>query len=37
MKTDESKGLKKGTYSLLVTATRADGSTGHATLKMRVK
>jgi hypothetical protein len=31
------KGLKKGAYSLLVKGTRADGSSGAVTLKLRVK
>ena len=31
------KGLKKGSYALAVTAKRADGSAGAATLKLRVK
>jgi hypothetical protein len=31
------KGLKKGIYSLIVTAKRADGSTATATVKVRVK
>ena len=31
------KGLKKGAYALVVTARRADGSTGTVTLKFRVR
>ena len=31
------KGLKKGAYSLLVTAQRADGTTGTVTLKLKVR